>query len=55
MNKVWKEQAITALSALRRDIAYLVEGNKPLTCNDEDELCAKIKEVMAILSDTPED
>lgn len=42
-----KDKATSLLYALRKDISFLVEENKPLTCNDEDELVFKI--IQAIL------
>lgn len=44
-----KTKAESILYALRKDIAFLVEENKPLTCNDEDELVFKIRQAIALI------
>lgn len=44
-----KDKATSLLYALRKDIAFLVEEDKPLTCNDEDELVFKIRQVIQLI------
>jgi hypothetical protein len=49
MTNEQKDKATSLLYALRRDIAFLVEERKPLTCYDEDELVFKIRQAIALI------
>jgi hypothetical protein len=51
MSEEAKWQAIRALNALRLDICMLVESGK-LTCQEEDELCSKLRVALLVLEDS---